>query len=302
MAHNQVPFTEKMRKKIWGTDNPPGQADPYNEHRFDMNQARGELVGEDRRSEWEKRKPAIPSAFDDYEPATVWDGLEHVGDSEEGICNDDWLPGRAFQASFIPGKAIIGYHEVVAALHRTLVEVFVWQIAGRQLSDISWSKVGPDITEKVQITYSEMKKTGLKIVSLKFPDNATRDKIVHSLSSANEGIEKEIKKDLAVNENSRQVNTSGSSPNCVDATGTDFSGELDDDKNVKDLSPLEPSTPNKEIGINLAESQDIKNKHPAIEELVASWDPSWKDVPLTDSNIKFAVGFSNIIVFPLLLL
>ena len=99
-SSEQIPFTEKIRRKIWGTDKPPGLLDPYG----------GESYLERRRRERALQKEApepkelgeehappgmvqefggTPRATDedvdsdykpkDYVPAETWEGLEHVG-------------------------------------------------------------------------------------------------------------------------------------------------------------------------------------------------------------------------------
>ena len=71
IRHNSsgsIPFTEKVRRKLWGTDNPPGLKDPYG----------GGSVLEEPSSE---EVDVVPTAAQEspYVPATTWDGLEHVG-------------------------------------------------------------------------------------------------------------------------------------------------------------------------------------------------------------------------------
>jgi hypothetical protein len=103
-SSSNIPFTEKIRRKIWGTDNPPGLADPYGgpsffERRWRQKQLQQKGVNES--SQVVSRTPPGPSATDletkaqkkhsqeeavrkegaaaEYVPAETWDGLEHVG-------------------------------------------------------------------------------------------------------------------------------------------------------------------------------------------------------------------------------
>ncbi|OJJ66688.1 hypothetical protein ASPBRDRAFT_137342 [Aspergillus brasiliensis CBS 101740] len=63
-------LSERVRRKLWGTDNPPGLKDPYGESllekRFGKAKAQPEAEAE--------LEPGV-----DYEPATTWEGLERVG-------------------------------------------------------------------------------------------------------------------------------------------------------------------------------------------------------------------------------
>lgn len=84
-----LPVSERIRRKIWGTDTPPGQDDPY--VKLDpAERARQEQRREQRREQEEKEKVAqtaqtaqVEASDDNYEPAVTWDGLETVGDIEE---------------------------------------------------------------------------------------------------------------------------------------------------------------------------------------------------------------------------
>lgn len=85
-ASGNTPFTEKVRRRIWGTDNPPGLKDPYG----------GEGVIEKAWKKRDKEQSSSASAtaveqkveaeeedFDlnpqQYVPATTIDGLERMG-------------------------------------------------------------------------------------------------------------------------------------------------------------------------------------------------------------------------------
>lgn len=77
-SRDKTPYTEKLRRKIWGTENPPGQADPYgNASIFD----RTKQQAEEQEPELEAVDTnALATTLDvDYVPATTWDGLDHIG-------------------------------------------------------------------------------------------------------------------------------------------------------------------------------------------------------------------------------
>lgn len=100
-ASNAVPFTEKLRRKIWGTDSPPGRADPYSKESVldQANKAKQQPeVPKEEELEVERVKAAPAVAADDanYEPAASWDGLEEVGDYEE-FWEEEWTKEHPFQ-------------------------------------------------------------------------------------------------------------------------------------------------------------------------------------------------------------
>jgi hypothetical protein len=111
MRHNsteekqEIPFTEKVRRKLWGTDNPPGLKDPYGgpsmferaaARRQEAQRKASSTVPEARLATTvsEEREPSgaqiAPRPAGDlsqaelqdrgYEPAETWDGLEWVGE------------------------------------------------------------------------------------------------------------------------------------------------------------------------------------------------------------------------------
>ena len=56
-----MPLTEKLRRKIWGTDNPPGLEDPYGDRSvFDQSKKK------ERRLEKEERDAARLEALGEY--------------------------------------------------------------------------------------------------------------------------------------------------------------------------------------------------------------------------------------------
>ena len=99
-SSQKIPYTEKLRRKIWGTDEPPGQGDPYgpsvllgkDKQRSDASKTEATL---DSPREDTRDSKAVPSDSDtaeaiytrdnassiDYVPATTWDGLDQIGGS-----------------------------------------------------------------------------------------------------------------------------------------------------------------------------------------------------------------------------
>lgn len=92
--------TDKLRKKIWGTENPPGQEDPYGkESAFDRQRREREQENEKERGldqlPEEELESALEGEDEQYIPATTAEGLERVGD--RGWGRDEWEAENSFQ-------------------------------------------------------------------------------------------------------------------------------------------------------------------------------------------------------------
>lgn len=89
-SSNTDPLTEKVRRKLWGTDNPPGLKDPYGgkgilEQKF----GRASAVEEGAEEEQAKSQLDVPAEEaqtgevegqdGEYVPAVSWEGIEKVG-------------------------------------------------------------------------------------------------------------------------------------------------------------------------------------------------------------------------------
>lgn len=108
--NSDIPFTEKVRRKIWGTDNPPGLKDPYGgpsflerklaERRAQQQQQQGQQPAAaepaasrlrpteptnsaqsnlELRSRFESEDQVYPDDDLEYEPATTWNDLGWLG-------------------------------------------------------------------------------------------------------------------------------------------------------------------------------------------------------------------------------
>ena len=89
--------TDKLRKKIWGTETPPGQADPYVRESEDdrTRRERNEESEEAKKlgSAPEKKPKSVPE--DEYVPATTAKGLKRVGG--HGWGKAEWEAENPFQ-------------------------------------------------------------------------------------------------------------------------------------------------------------------------------------------------------------
>ena len=100
-SREKAPFSEKIRQKIWGTKDTPGQADPYGDASvFDQTkkQAEPELVDEIPTTG--DKDISKSDAYADYVPATTWDGLDHIGGAT-GWWEEAWDEEHQFNGCVI---------------------------------------------------------------------------------------------------------------------------------------------------------------------------------------------------------
>ncbi|PMD55781.1 uncharacterized protein K444DRAFT_537093 [Hyaloscypha bicolor E] len=270
--NGKVPFTEKIRQRIWGTDKPPGLEDPYGDRSvFDRTKKRAKVEeAEEREDQLEEAKPTPDLST--YEPASTWDGLEKVG----GFGNwwkENWDPDHQFRG-FLPAEVIKDSDEVTAALHRAIVEVFALQQVGMPPKDISAAIPGVDLTHEVQISPTA---TG---ATLQFSQKASLEQVIQSLTPA-------VDDETTVKENP-----------------TESEEDVAADRST--IDPLHPSSPEVEVdetaekGNPTESEEDVAADRSTVDplsgstqmtygELVASWDPSWLQISLENPEIKFAI-------------
>ncbi len=269
--NGKVPFTEKIRQRIWGTDRPPGLKDPYGyKSVFDKTNERAKVEeAEERGEQLEAAKPRPDLST--YEPASTWDGLEKVG-GFGGWWKENWDRDHQFRG-FLPAEVKKDPDEVTAALHRAIEEVFALKEAGLLLQDISAAAPGLDLTHEVQIDPSA---TG---ATLQFSEEASLEEIVQSLAPA-------VEDETAVKENPTEseedvaadrstIDPLHPTPAEVDETSEKVNPTESEEDVAADRSTVDP----------LSSSTQI-----TYDELVASWDPSWLQISLEDPEVKFAVS------------
>lgn len=171
-------FTERIRSKIWGTDDAPGREDPYS-HDSPLRAPR-RPVEQQLQQQQKKETPKRPAAAaggpvrkqdagdeDGYEPAKTWDGLEWVGGEDGGLGDGKefrqvlpWPEGIFFPSwrgffswgflltvvvfRFVPAvaaKKVTETAEVTAAVRRALVEVVGAGEAAAQDDDVAWKAI-----------------------------------------------------------------------------------------------------------------------------------------------------------------
>lgn len=256
-------FTEKIRRKIWGSDNPPGQADPYGDASvLDQTKKRTNEV------ETGERRAATAPDLGDYEPSDTWEGLERVG----GYGNwwrDNWDPEHQFK-SFLPPHIMTDPAEITASLRRAMIEVFALRQAGKPLDGISKDEPPNDLTHDVLLKLSATGPT------LDFGSQEAFEEIVQSLV--------QVVDETAVGENP-----------------TDSEQDIAADRSTEDLLHSSDAVETQAQGIPTESEADVaadraledplhKLSAGTYDELVASWDKSWLQIPLDDPDVKFAVS------------
>ncbi|OJJ42971.1 hypothetical protein ASPZODRAFT_75413 [Penicilliopsis zonata CBS 506.65] len=138
-----TPLTEKVRRKIWGTDNPPGLKDPYggdgaisralggstNENNLAESTGQQELetvTGED--------PLAAAASSSGYVPAMTWEGLPTIGHLGRW---SDLPPSQADAYSpFVAKKRLVKEGLVALAAHQAAVELALLRSLGKPLTAV----------------------------------------------------------------------------------------------------------------------------------------------------------------------
>ncbi|KAE8308390.1 ribosomal subunit 39S-domain-containing protein [Aspergillus transmontanensis] len=142
-ASNTTPITERVRRKIWGTDNPPGLKDPYGgegalERKFRKDQpAKQEEEPENLAQASEQTQvenEAELASAEAYEPATTWEGLQRVGHLGRW---SDLPPSEAdVYESFMLKKKVTKKGQLSLAAHQAAVEVSLMHSLNKPLSKV----------------------------------------------------------------------------------------------------------------------------------------------------------------------
>ena len=161
--------------------------------------------------------------------------------------------------------------EITASLRRAMVEVFALRQAGKPLDGISKDEPVDDLTHEVQLLHSAFGPT------LDFGSQEAFEVIVQSLEPAADATKEnnrptESEQDIAADRSTEDV----LHPDVVDETAVHENPTESEEDVAADRSTEDPLT---------------KLQATSYDELVASWDPSWLQIPLDEPDLKFAVGF-----------
>lgn len=297
------PFTEKIRSRIWGTEDPPGQEDPYGDKSvFDKTKQRqkeeelkearelAELEREQREQELEEeraQKGKLRVAYDlsTYTAADTWDGsgdgsLQWVGE-EEHWWEGGWENEHQY-AQFVPkvDKIMRDPDQITAAFYRTLVEIHACKEAGLALTSSSASTHW-DPSDRTQIHPTE---SGVDLV---FTEGNTLEALTQSLQEP-------------VDETAEHENPTGAEEEvAADRSEVDPLQPDSIPESTEETFELENPTESEE---NLAADAASKfeassDRDVAYENFVKSLGTSWHQIPLTDPEIKFAVSIALVILY-----
>ncbi|KAL3463163.1 ribosomal subunit 39S-domain-containing protein [Aspergillus heterothallicus] len=179
-ASDSTPITERVRRKIWGTNNPPGLKDPYGgagvlETKFGKGQSAPQ------ETEPATATEAVEEAvYEDtsYEPATTWEGLQRVG--HLGAWSD--LPPSAADAytSFSLNRRLTKPGQLSLAAHQSAVELCLMHTLKKPLTNVC------DVVEHEQAVFKliwnckiQPKLTSQWESAVVFPDKETEDALVY---------------------------------------------------------------------------------------------------------------------------
>lgn len=258
---------EKIRRKVWGTDEPLGLEDPYG--------GQSKFAKKPKPTVKPRQMSAAPQLPADYVPSSTWDGLESVGDI--------WEPEYDF-GGFLPAEIVSDAEEMTAALHRAMVEVFALKQAGFSLLDIPKAVPGLDFTHDVDIVPSA------EGTQLRFNKDSSLPEVLQSLTraaslspvdeTAEKGAPTESEEDVAADRSE------------LDPLHPDESSTFIDETAVKE----QPTESEEDVAADRSEVDPLKDSEAYVsyEELIASWDPSWLQVSVEDPEIKFAVSPSRV--------
>ncbi|KAE8453782.1 hypothetical protein EG329_009294 [Mollisiaceae sp. DMI_Dod_QoI] len=280
----RVPYTEKIRQKIWGTDQPLGQKDPYGEGSV-LDQTKKREKEEELKERDERRAAAQPSPPDmsTYEQSTTW------GNREDGRIpwvggfgywwKKNWDPQNQF-SGFVPNQKSVmsAPDQITAAFYRALVEVYACKQAGLSLTaSAGATKWNPK--HKVQIRSTA---TGVELdfsAATKAPSLDAFTQFLQSSSTVDETAVHEAptesEEDVAADRSTLDPLHPESVEAPVDETAIHENPTESEEDVAADRSPFNP----------------LLNKQRSLsyEAFVKSCDPSWRQVSLEDPEIKFAV-------------
>ncbi|KAL2067340.1 hypothetical protein VTL71DRAFT_1765 [Oculimacula yallundae] len=276
-ADRKLSLTDRLRRNIWGTDNPPGLDDPYGDKSvFDQthkNEQKRQVAEQEKKKAARKsKKESAEDSWDNYVEASTWDGLETVGFTKQ-----PWAEEHNYQ-SFVPREVTTDAEEITAALHRAMVEVFALQEAGVPLDRIPIGVPGQDLTLDVTFDHSPSGPV------LKFMDEAPPlGDIVEAVTAQAEAVD-----ETAEHENPTEAEEDvAADRSTVDPLQRD--SETAVDETLEKENPTESEEDVAADRSSVDPLQDAEALQVTYEEVIASWGSSWLQVSLENPELKFAI-------------
>ncbi|KAL4990480.1 ribosomal subunit 39S-domain-containing protein, partial [Aspergillus falconensis] len=192
-SDDNTPITERVRRKLWGTDNPPGLKDPYGgEGVFEKKFKRaGQVPKQQGEPEGDQRTPvenhaaaaedtALADVAEDvtageYVPATTWEGLDRIG--HLGRWND--LPPKTEDAysSFSSNRRLTKPGHLALAAHQTAVELCLMHSLNKPLTSVCEVVEHEEPILKMILDCRIRPKSGWDS-ALEYPNKETEDALV----------------------------------------------------------------------------------------------------------------------------
>ncbi|PWY69571.1 hypothetical protein BO70DRAFT_365844 [Aspergillus heteromorphus CBS 117.55] len=176
-ASNADSLSERVRRKIWGTDNPPGEKDPYGgqgvlERKFSKQQPPKQEEVAEQPEEVEDLTLTDAS----YEPATTWAGLERVGHLNR------WNDYPRSEADTYESFAVKTKHNqkgpLSLAAHQAAVEICLMHALNKPLVSVC------DVTEHEKPIFDmiyecKIQPNGEWSKALEYPNKRTQDTLAY---------------------------------------------------------------------------------------------------------------------------
>ncbi|KAJ5497025.1 hypothetical protein N7463_009012 [Penicillium fimorum] len=186
-ASEEPGVLERARRKLWGTDNPPGPADPYSGSQImpGSNMTPGEpSAGETKADEaFSLQEGEAPSK--ELDESLTWEGMPKIGYLKE----KEWrIRGSNGEAD----KVTPWYHNpepipYMKAAHQAAVEIGLMQLLGKKITVVSQlhSREIQDQLDMVKIEGDSANWGD----SLRFPDNKTMESLLQNVAGPAYGEE-----------------------------------------------------------------------------------------------------------------
>ena len=296
-------FTDKLRKKIWGTDTPPGQEDPYGPPSLlDQKRRQAEERESDEESEKAAKVPVTteePEEDPNYVPATTWDGLDTVGGPNWGM--DVWDEENPFEGFVYQSKNDAGQEreliwskrfmepvklgsreEVVAAVHRALVEVWTLKQSGMPLAMDTNPRDPTDDYEYRIASDVRFEKGADGDMALVYATEALQQEIIESIAPKNAVVKEAEEFEVGDVEEEMEDDVLGSSEGVRESSAEAIAPEEMRSERALEMDNMDDTS--------TEDVEKLENDLDMDPEPPTPVDQGWHEVPFGNADLKFAVG------------